>query len=1135
MSDTSRDERLIALEAEMMSAKSKLKSAETAAEEIGQKLQSNEDAFTLLISRWSERYKSQNGTELVRSVDETTGKVTYDFVREATEKEQKKRRKIVISREFDGDSGKYRYKFKPQDDVENDDDNTVTVTTAKDLKKPKDRKKFIAVKILGHYGKIELSSAVDNPFLNTIGRPVIVPVQAAAKLTEKIGNAAANFAGSSVGKGVSKAAKIVSSPVVIPAKVVKDIADKGGVIHAVVDLGDKIRIEGNIPKPLKVSANIVKGAALGIETGAAETAKGVKNFSLEIAKEKISEEINKSVSENEASQAAYVIGVKIADIYKILDEHSRYKKAVRRDIAGDDIVDVDVSKYLIEKEEKLFQKGQDKLKEQKAAADYNAHSARAEYEAAKKRLESYRKNSCGETRTDTAENETANQEKSEDTETLSPSGNDKQSAKGGSAEKAANTPQSEAQPEVITDNKTEKNNVETGTDTETLSPSGSDKHSAKGNPAEKVKNIPQSEVKLEVLTDTDKKIEKTKRKLTLNKKHRYKLKFKRRAVRGIISGQAKMKRRPMLVREEKPDYTPATAWNTAKKLDGYAVGTGIKSMRKKAMRDGGDNTAVEAADFAVSTVQRANRAVKYIDGKERAYKEKLLKEELVKLENQKKLESTLREIPNQKAVPKNEGKKKSSKKRNKANQNKLLQKKRQQKLVQSNLAEKSKKAARDLVRDIAGYALKRGRSIVILIIMIPLISPVIGLFSTIFSGGATSIISTTVSPCETNDLSLCEEYYTELSKNLIEQHRNIKDHYTGYDRYTCLTEIDKLDHSPQKLLPFLAVSAMGVSGDDVWDFEAAKPFAESLFEQQFELYTNEVYEVRKHVTDKSESYSSDSFSIGCSTYPVGDNVYYSSDYVGEAHTWTSITVPVASGYADNTLDCIGKYTDKNGYTNEYEKAQTITFNNYWELNLIFEMPDGADTYIEHWEYTCDCQDYSEYDYATLEYAIREKDISVDGSYWTDTDSDWQDNTFDKLIYNQYIGFTEEEQEQFDIWYEFFMGHQSFDMPFEEAEISKYAGYNTEVNGDLSLDKSFELKTYSGQEIICGMDGDITVIDTGFYIYNAKYGTIYYDGAAPPAVSKAKQGDVISSSTGDVLRITYIDNEGNYINPLLIFS
>lgn len=1063
-----RDERLTALEAAVKSAESKLKSSETSLADIEKKLKSNEDSFMEQLAEKSGKYKRQTGAELVRTEDKATGKVSYDFVREAADKEQKKHRKIVFKRVYD-ETGKY--KLKPQIVVD-DNDKTVTVMTAKDLKKPKERKKFIAVSmpILG-IRRID----TDNRFVQTIGKPIAVSASAAKKLAEKI-------SGSKAGKVSSAAAKVISSPVIIPARIVKDIADKGGVIHAAVDLGDRIRIEGvNVPKPVQAVANTVKGAALGAETGAVETAKGIGSFSIEIAKSRIAEEINKGFSENEATEAAYVIGMKMLDVYKILDEHSKFKKAVKRDKAGDDIVDTDVSKYLAEKREKKFQKSQDKLKEQKAAADFNAKSARDEYEAIQKRLENYKKSVSG-------------------------------TSEIGEPEAA-----------LPSDISTAEKAVSTAT-----APTSKSGKTASAESAEKGSTA--------APTKTDRKIEKVKKKLTLNQKHRYKVSFRRAAVTDK-HGKAKLALKPVVRREEITGKTPATAWNTAKKLDGYFVNTGIQSMRRKALRDGNDNTAAEAADFAVTAMQMANSTVKLLDGKERAFKEKALKKKLTKLENEKSLEtaaSKLREKPASKAVSKEQPPKKTSKNQKSNNQNKLRQKKRQQKKVRSNFVEKSKEAVKDKIKELAGAAVKRSGGIVVILILgllVPVMFPVIGFSGAGVSGGLESFIGNAVSPCETNDLSLSEQYYTELAKNLIEKHRNIRDYYTGYDKYTCLTEISKIDHSPQKLLPFLAVSAMSTNGSDSWDFESAKPFIESAFDNLYSLYTNEVRETRLHVTQKGSYYNSVEYPLGESVY--GDT-YYSSDYMDQAHTWTECESDViASGRDSVTFYNVGKYTDGNGYTHEYDPARDITFDNYWDLKLVYRW-DG-EKYMEHWQYYNEYQESYEYDYVTLEYAIQESDISVYDSYWTDTDSDWQDNNFDKLIYNQYHDMTDEEKEQFDNYYTFFMGHQVFDMPFENAEIAKYAGYNTDINGDMLLDLSLKLKTYNGQEIVCGMDGDITSFDGGFYVYNAKYGAIYYTGAVSPTVSSAKQGDVISSSTGDFLTITYIDNDGNYINPLFVFS
>ena len=297
-----RDERFIALEAAVKSAEKKLRNAEIDVLDIQNKIKNGEESFFNNLAEKSEKYKSQTGAELHRNEDKATGKITYEIVRDATEKEKKKRQRFVIKRIYD-ETGHYR--FKPQI-VLDDNDNTVTVTSAKELKKPEERKKFAAVNFFG----IRRIST-ENPFVKAVGSPLIVPISAAAKLQKKISE-------SKVGKAAVRTSEILTSPIIIPAKIVKDIYDKGGIIHAVVDLGDRIKIEGvNPPKPLKAAGEAVRDTALGLETGVVETAKGVGNFSVEIAKNKISEEINKGVSENEAAEAAYVIGMKMVDVYKM--------------------------------------------------------------------------------------------------------------------------------------------------------------------------------------------------------------------------------------------------------------------------------------------------------------------------------------------------------------------------------------------------------------------------------------------------------------------------------------------------------------------------------------------------------------------------------------------------------------------------------------------------------------------------------------------------------------------------------------------------------------------------------------------------------------------------------------------------
>lgn len=1044
-----RDEKLEALEATIKSAESKLKNAEMSVEDIEKKIKSADEAFEQKLAEKAAGYKEQTGADFSRTVDEN-GRVTYSFSREKTEKEQKRSRNLTIRRQFDSETGKASFKVG----LSENENNTAAVNSAKDLNKPKSRKKYIAYNFFG-YRKLELSTEVKNPFLKTVGKPIILPVQAAAKLIDKTKDVAEKAAKSSVGKGVSDAAKIVSAPIVIPAKIVKDIADKGGVIHSVVDLGDKIRIEGfNAPKPVKAVGNALKNTALNAETSAVMVGKEVGKFSVDIAKREIYEQINKGISENEASQAAYVVGIRAIDVYKVLNEHAKFRKAVRRDKAGNDITDVNVSRYLAEKEEKEFQKSKDNLEAEKTAAESSADSARIEYESAKKRLDNYKKSK----------------------ETAIPE-----------------TPITE----VV---------------------------------SEKPK-----------LTKTERKIEKTKLKLVSVQNHKYQL--KRKKVFDAKKGKAVSK--ITVARTEVTSAKPMTAWETKKKLDGLAVRDVGMSMRRKAMRDGGDNSAVEAADFAVTASMAANRFSKAVNEKIKSHQEKKYEQKLHKLENEKALENT----SSNGNKPYEKTGKKSEKNRNaekKAKQKKAQNKRNLKKAYKRNKEER--RVFQSVMKDVKNFVFRKikGAGVILGIAAAIVLLPVLCLT---MCGGGVSIstgmgtgASLLISPCDTVDLGLCDLYYTELAKDMIEVHQNIDSYYVDYDKYVCLTEISEISHSPEKLLPCVAVETLSGSGEEEWNFEQAKPYIEDIFNEQYEFYTNEIHEVRKNVTTVTYTNEDSYYSaFGTSEYnlerPEGaviPNPLKSEYYTGYAHTYTHVEVPIINGYIANTLDCIGVYTDENGQTTEYDDMQTMTFNNFWEITLVFDyMEDGE--YQEYWKYTEQRQEYFEYDYYILEYAIRENQIDVPEAYWTETDEQWQDNNFDKLIYNRVMEMDEDEKMIFDGYFEYNMGHQELKIPYAEAEIAKYPGYNNDIYGDMSLENGVILYSASGQEILCGMDGEVTVTDNGFSVYNEKFGTLYYEGASISNTVTGKKGEPIATATGDTLKITFVDNSGNYLNPIFIFS
>lgn len=1043
---SSRDEQLEALEAAVKSAESKLKTAKMSVDDIDRKIKSVDEAFEQKLAEKAIGYKEQTGADFSREVD-VNGRVSYSFSREAKPKE---RRILTVNRQFDSETGKVRYKVGFTDNG----NQTVSVNSAKDLKKPSSRKKYIAFNLFG-YRKLELSTEVNNPFLNTVGKPIIVPIQAAAKLVDKTEEFAKKISESSVGRGVADAAKIVSAPIVIPAKIVKDISDKDGVIHSISALGDKIKIEGvNVPKPLKTVASGTVSVAKGMETLAVNTVKGVNKFTVEIAKEKLYEEIHKGISENESTQAAYVIGVRAIDVYKVLNEHTKYKKAVRRDKAGNDITDTNVSRYLAGKEESKYQQKRDSLNEEKKAADYSAYNARKEYEAAKARLESY------------------------------------QRSKG--------IPVSEVQTDEIVHEKPK-------------------------------------------LNKTEKDIEKTKRKLKSVQNHKYR--FKRQKV--FIPQKGKVVSKVMLTRVDVTEPTPMTAWETRKGLEGLAVRDVGMSMRRKAMRDGGDNSGVEAANFAITAAQSATHIVKAIDNKEKELTEQHYEKKLHTLENKKSVDNAVESVKPYEKSPDTkppEKKKKSTKSDSKQQQKKQIKKNHQKKVYK-----KKKNAVSEVFDDIKRFGARRAKGIGVILAIIALMI-LIPVFSLTTCGGGTPIESgmgtaaeILISPCSTVDLGQCDLYYTELAENMIHMHQNIDSYYVDYNKYVCLTEINEISHSPEKLLPYVAVKALSDSGEDEWNFEQAQPYIEDVFNSQYEFYTNEVHEIRKNVTTVTYRNENTYYSaLGSSEYnlerPEGadiPNPLKSELYTHYANTYTHIELPIINGYIENTLDCVGVYTDENGQTTEYDDMQTITFQNFWQITLVFDYIDGE--YQEFWVYTEQQQDYFEYDYYILEYAIKENAMDVPDSYWTDTDLRWLDNNFDKLIYNRVLAMNEDEQELFDGYFEYNMGHQELKTPYAEAEIARYPGYNNDIYGDMSLENGIVLYSSPGQQIICGMDGEITATENGFSVYNKKYGTLYYEGATVPNVSTGVKGTPISTATGNTLKITVIDKDGNYINPTFIFS
>ena len=142
----------------------------------------------------------------------------------------------------------------------------------------------------------------------------------------------------------------------------------------------------------------------------------------------------------------------------------------------------------------------------------------------------------------------------------------------------------------------------------------------------------------------DRRIERTKRKLHLSRKHKYTLKFKVKRYNDVGL------RKPIpltltVAREEITFEKPATLLNTGKNLVGYGAKTAVTSMRRKAMRDGSDNSAVEAANSGITALQQANKFVNSTSEKLRQYSEKHLESKLQRLKNRQSLEQAQNHSP----------------------------------------------------------------------------------------------------------------------------------------------------------------------------------------------------------------------------------------------------------------------------------------------------------------------------------------------------------------------------------------------------------------------------------------------------------------------------------------------------------
>ncbi len=1025
MADEYHDERLESLERAVNEARSRLRSAETSLSDIESRIKNSENDFKEQLSEISAQYKQQTGANISRVVDDN-GRVTYEFTREATKKEKRQRRTLTLRRNFTVQ-------------VENGSSDT-TVNSAKELKKPTNRKRYIAYHFFG-YRKLELSAEA-NPFLKVIGAPIVLPVQAAVKVAEAVRNGVEYVSETSVGKGVKKTAALVSSPVVIPYRVVKDIVEKGGVIHSVVDLGNKVRFEGKIPNAAQKVLNVAAAVSLTGETLVIETGKNAGQFTFEIAKEQLYVQVNQAISENDGTEAAYIIGMHTSEVLKILNQHEKYLHAVLRDKAGKDISDVNVSKYLAYKKEKRFQNRQDRMNDEKNAAKLAVSEARDSLNSAEEMLNSYRQQI------------------------------------GMSSIGITSAPENTA--------------TESG------------------------------------FFSLDRRIERTKRKLHLSRKHKYTLKFKVKRYNDVGL------RKPIpltltVAREEITFEKPATLLNTGKNLVGYSAKTAVTSMRRKAMRDGSDNSAVEAANSGITALQQANKFVNSTSEKLRQYSEKHLESKLQRLKNRQSLEQAQNHSPlherssvnNTRTASNQNSQRRTNNRRSQRRNNQRFQELKKYAQLRLRQAGISGGKAAVVLEDFARSGMRNIGGIVVLIAAIVLL-PIFLLMSC--GSGTSASISDFVAPFSDGDLTNMDVYFTELAKNAIDKNDNIEEYYGDYDDYRCITEIGELYHNPLKFIPYIGAKISGNTDSDIEDIdvmETARPYIEEVFNSVYEFNAEEIIEKRNRVwTVKDIEEESSYYNLGGSQYTINGLVFDSADYTGYMSTeYTYSDVVVWEGYIDKTIENVGKYDDYNGNTIELDEAQPITFSNHYKLYLIFEWSDENEAYYEKWLLRYDDQEYEEYDYYILQYGITQKE------------------NFDTLMDSLIENLNDTEKEYFDNYSEFFMGHQQFDYPFENGTIVTNYGYGTTIGKDTSFIPYIEMSSNIGDEIKCGMEGKIIPIEggNGFAVTSKKIGSIYYENCTIPENNYAERGEVVSVCTGDRLRITFIDKDGNSQNPIFLFD
>lgn len=534
---------------------------------------------------------------------------------------------------------------------------------------------------------------------------------------------------------------------------------------------------------------------------------------------------------------------------------------------------------------------------------------------------------------------------------------------------------------------------------------------------------------------------------------------------------------------------------------------GAVALREEIQKDGGDNDAVRAIDTTITQFQNVGKtydSAKRVVSSARSSAQSALQPLNNKLENalistQQKTNSYLSEV--------------------RGNRQSLLQPKSSSQKTDFKKAEKKKKNRhhvyvefRDretrnaLMKKFSEALVKKAKTVVsvgavfLMIMILPLI----------IGGGNSGVVSGTLafgavtSPTEDIDMTLSEQRWTELAENLIKEFRNFPTTHSG-DKYVVADDsVAQLSHDTFKLLAYLSVKCQNDKG--VWDYESAKEEIEAIFNEQYEL-SSEKKVVPCKIVETIENRWEDNM-----IYEIGTSSF--GEYDSAGYTW----------YAENGYSEICVHSEMSDFVIEdvyildgakYDEPTDITVTKVYQIFLDYTYSSG----YEFWKDYEKFYSWTDSEFVSYEYGIKEK------------------KSFDTIITERLENFTEEQREMYELYLMFNLAHQSFYAPVKPTSVTDYAGYNTDVNQTDGLDNSITVSTSVGNDVYAPCSGILTkTAETSISIYNpSNQSTIYLEGVIANTTESITKKTVIGKASGDSIKITIKDKDGNYQNPYLFID